>query len=264
MTLGCPAWDLDTILRRASEYGYDGIDFRGVKDALDVTVLPEFTTGLAQTARRIADAGLAVSGISSSITVCAPENLERNIEEARRTIPVALGLGCSNVRVFGGGDIEKNGRQASVAAGRECVEKILALEGAQKLHWLFETHDHWIHPRDCSLLLDNVPDPAFGALWDMGHTYRVAGVLPEETWAAIGSRVGYTHVKDAVRENNDWRYVTPGTGELKLEESIGVLKRHGYDGWLLFEHEKRWIPSLPEPEVIFPEFVAWVRPLIAG
>jgi len=59
-----------------------------------------------------------------------------------------------------------------------------------------------------------------------------------------------------------WHYVAPGTGELPLAESIHLLKENGYDGWLLFEHEKRWHPNLPEPEEIFPQFVAWVRPQI--
>lgn len=271
MTLGCPTWDLDTILRRAQEYGFNGVDFRGLQDMLDITVHPDFTTGLSLTARRIAGAGIEVSAISSSINVCAPEKLEQNLEEARRTIPVAIGLGCKRVRVFGGGDVSKAGRTTAAAIGRECVEKILALDGAKELYWLFETHDNWIHPRDCSLLLDSVPDPAFGALWDMGHTYRLAKVPAEETYAAIGQRIGYTHVKDAVYNPNHpqamqdgWRYVEPGKGELKLEEAIGVLKRNGYDGWLLFEHEKRWHPDLAEPEDIFPGFVAWVRPLISS
>ena len=60
-----------------------------------------------------------------------------------------------------------------------------------------------------------------------------------------------------------WRYVSPGTGELPLVESINHLKADGYAGWLLFEHEKRWHPNLPEPEEIFPAFVDWVRPLIS-
>ena len=35
---------------------------------------------------------------------------------------------------------------------------------------LFETHDLWVKAADCQLLLDDIRNPAFGALWDMGHT----------------------------------------------------------------------------------------------
>jgi sugar phosphate isomerase/epimerase len=267
-TLGCPNWDMNTICARGREYGFDGVDFRGYLDALDVTVLPAFTTGAAETKRKLDDAGLEVSGISSSIRVCASDLRDENLEEARRTIAVAQALGCKNVRVFGGGEPDQVGREAAADAGRACIEAILALDGARDLRWLFETHDHWIRSADCALLLERIPDPAFGVLWDMGHTPRVVGETPQETVAAIGARIGYTHVKDAVygpdheRAMQDgWRYVPPGKGQLPLAEAVAALKAVGYDGWIVLEHEKRWHPELPEPEEMFPQFARWARSL---
>ncbi|MBN1991657.1 MAG: sugar phosphate isomerase/epimerase [Anaerolineae bacterium] len=269
MTLGCPQWDLDTICAKGREYGFDGVDFRGLLAEIDVTKLPEFTTGVVNTKQKLTDAGLEVSGISSSIQVCDPGKLPDNIEEAKRTIPVAHNLGAKNIRIFGGGDLNKMERPELARIGRDCIAQILALAGAQDLHWLFETHDNWIRSQDCRLLLDSIYNPAFGALWDMGHTARVGGELPAETYAAIGPRIGYVHVKDAVYQPNHaqampdgWRYVLPGQGQLPLAEAINLLKQNGYEGWLLFEHEKRWHPDLPEPEVVFPAFVQWVRPLL--
>lgn len=268
MTLGCPRWDLETICRNGRAFGFDGVDFRGYLDSIDITVLPEFTTNGAATRRRLDEAGLAVSCVSSSITVCNADLRERNLEEARRTIPVAKTLGAGRVRIFGGGDLERASRAELAAVGRECIQAILDLDGACDLQWLFETHDLWIQSNDCRLLLDAIPAP-FGALWDMGHTSRVGGESPEQTYAAIGPRVGYAHVKDAVYDpghpqamDDGWRYVAPGTGQLPLAESIAILRANGYDGWLQFEHEKRWHPELPDPEEIFPAFVRWIRPLI--
>ena len=271
MTLGCPNWDLDTICARGDEYGYQGVDFRGYLDEIDVTLLPEFTTMAGETQRKLKDAGLAVSGISTSLRVCVRDDLQRNLEEARRTIEVAKAFNAVNIRVFGGGDLRQHTRQELAQAGCDCIEQILALDGARDLRWLFETHDLWVQAKDCRLLLDNIPDLAFGALWDMGHTWRVGGERPSDSWAAIGDRTGYVHIKDAVYNpdsrlamKDGWHYVAPGTGELPLVESINHLKADGYEGWLLFEHEKRWYPNLPEPEEIFPAFANWVRPLIAS
>lgn len=269
-TLGCPTWDLATVCARGRAYGYDGVDFRGLQAELDVTKLPAFTTGVAATRRLLADHGLQTAGISSSIRVCEADKLEANLEEARRTIAVAHSLGCANVRVFGGGDLAAHTRSELARVGRKTVEQLLKLDGAADLHWLFETHDNWIKSTDCRLLLDKITNPAFGALWDIGHTPRVGGETPQETYAAIGPRVGYCHVKDAAYDpahklamSDGWRYVPPGTGQLPLAEAIALLKQHGYDGWLQFEHEKRWHPELPEAKDIFPVFVTWVRPLIA-
>lgn len=268
-TLGCPNWDLDTICAGGREYGFEGVDFRGYLDEIDITLLPMFTSGVQVTLRQLQDAGLEVSAISSSIKVCEPENRLANLEEARRTIPVALALGAKNIRLFGGGDLQTWARPKLAKIGRECIEEILALDGATGLNWLFETHDLWIQSNDCRLLLDGIPNPNFGALWDIGHTSRVGGEAPSQTYAALQGRAGYIHIKDAVYEPahplampDGWRYVLPGTGQLPLAQGIALLQEKGYTGWLLFEHEKRWHPELPEPEAAFPAFVKWVKPLL--
>jgi len=277
MTLGCPTWDLDTICARGREYGFDGVDLRGYLDTLDVTTLPMFTTQAAQTRRQLNAAGLEVSAISSSINACNAEAHQKNLDEAKRTIVTANGMGAKIVRIFGGGDLEKHSRAELAQTGHDMIEEILALDGAHDIHWVFETHDLWIKARDCKVLLDSIPNANFGALWDMGHTFRAGGEIPEETYAAIGPRVGYCHVKDATFDPSHpqamteqfadgkkvgWRYVLPGTGDLPLAESIALLKANGYNGWLLCEHEKRWHPELMEPEVIFPAFVQWAKKLI--
>ena len=268
-TLGCPEWDLHAICAKGRDYGYDGVDFRGLQETMDITQLSAFTSGIAQTWQQLQDAGLEVSGISSSIRVCVPEKLQDNIEEARRSIPMAKALGCEAIRVFGAGDSTAHSKEALADIGRDTMEQILALDGASDLKWLFETHDEWIKAVDCKLLLDRIPNEAFGVLWDMGHTARVGGESPEQTWQAVGPRVAYTHIKDAVYESghaeamkDGWRYVAPGTGQLPLQEAIALLKQYGYDGWIMFEHEKRWHPELEDPDDILPVFAAWARPLV--
>ncbi len=268
MTLGCPDWDLDTICARGQEYGFDGVDFRGYLDHVDVTIIPEFTTGVAETKHKLDDVGLAVSGISTSLRVCAAENRANNIEEARRTIALAHELDTHNIRVFGGGNLEDGDRKALAQVGRDCIEEILKLDGAQDLHWNFESHDLWIKGEDCKLLLDIIDNPAFGCTWDIGHTSRVGGETPAQTYSYLGERIYYTHIKDAIHDTNHekamkdgWRYVIPGTGQLPLAEGVALLREKGYDGWFVCEHELRWHRELDPPEVIFPAFVKWIRNL---
>ena len=268
-TLGCPEWDLHTICTKGRDYGYDGVDFRGLQETMDITQLSAFTSGIAQTWQQLQDAGLEVSGINSNIRVCVPEKLQDNVEEARRSIPMAKALDCEAIRVFGAGDSAAHSKEALADIGRDTMEQILALDGASDLKWLFETHDEWIKAVECQLLLDRISNEAFGVLWDMGHTARVGEESPEQTWQAVGPRVAYTHIKDAVYEpghaeamKDGWRYVAPGTGQLPLQEAIALLKQYGYDGWIMFEHEKRWHPELEDPDDIFPVFAAWARPLV--
>ena len=76
----------------------------------------------------------------------------------------------------------------------------------------------------------------------------------------------YTHIKDAVYDeshpqamSDGWRYVACGEGTVPLAEAIAILQQGGYTGYLVFEHEKKWHPELPEPEEILPKFTAWAR-----
>lgn len=267
-TLGCPAWDLDTIISQGSAMGFDGVDFRGLQDDIDITELPAFTTHVATTRARCDDAGLHVCGISSSLKVCDDRAMDSNVEEARRTIPVAAALGSETIRVFGGGDPQRHTKQEMADIGQQTMLRVLDLDGAAQFKWVFETHDHWIQSADCKLLLDRVTSPEFGALWDMGHTSRVGGEDPADSLAALGDRVFYLHVKDAIHDTthqhamqDGWRYVPPGTGQLPIGRALQLLSGRGYDGYVMFEHEKRWHAELEEPEEIFPLFLQWFRSL---
>ena len=90
--------------------------------------------------------------------------------------------------------------------------------------------------------------------------------MPEETLKALGGRVYYTHIKDAeynpdhpLAMGDGWRFVMPGTGMLPLYRAVKALKNSGYDGWMVFEHEKYCHPELPEPELAFAAYSQWAR-----
>ena len=268
-TLGCPDWNLDQVIEKCSAFGFQGVDLRGLQGDLDVTVLPEFKEDISNTKRKFEDFGLEVSGVSSSLRICVDSMLNENLEEARRTIEVVRALGCDRIRVFGGGNPNIQSYEKLADQGSLTMEEILRLDGASEIKWMLETHDAWIDPDYCSLLLQRITSSAFGILWDIGHTARMGNASHHETFKTIGCRTYYTHVKDAILDpshpqamKDGWRYVAPGKGSLRLKEAIALLKEHDYQGWIMLEHEKRWHGDLEEPEVLFPQFVAWANPLI--
>ncbi|WP_225336440.1 sugar phosphate isomerase/epimerase family protein [Halomicrobium urmianum] len=267
-TIGCPEWDLETVCQRANEYGFDGIDFRGLEDELDITQTTEFTDRLDETKRLLSESDLEVTGISSSITVCEEDAKAKNRRAAERLIETASDLDVEYVRVFGGGDLANRSRSALVETAAETVDEILRIDGARDVQWLIETHDNWTSGEDCLKLVDRISDPNVGVLWDVGHTTRVGGESPRETYDLIGDDLEYLHVKDAVYDadhpdamDDGWRYVPPGEGELPLAEALKMLQAEGYDGWVMFEHEKRWHPELPGPETAYPEYMEWFESL---
>ncbi|MCZ6635694.1 MAG: hypothetical protein O7G87_20035 [bacterium] len=52
-TLGSPGWSLDEVCQKGSAAGFEGVDFRGLQDNIDITTTPEFTTQLGETKRKL-------------------------------------------------------------------------------------------------------------------------------------------------------------------------------------------------------------------
>ncbi|MDA8975144.1 sugar phosphate isomerase/epimerase [Akkermansiaceae bacterium] len=264
-TLACPDWSLETIVKKAAECGFDGVDFRGTDQGLDITLQDQFLSGNAATRRLIEDHGLVTSGVSSSISMCDASLYDDNIEEAKRTIEVAVGLGAAQVRMFGNGD-ESVDRSERIDVAKRCMEGIHALDGADQIEWLLEIHDIWLTGEDCNAMLDVVGRDKMGILWDIGHSTRIGSESYQNTYAALASSIPCVHLKDAIYQPKDqpvmkdgWRYVLPGKGELPITEAVHFLKEKNYDGWYVFEHEKRWHATLEEPEEALKAFVSWIR-----
>jgi fatty-acyl-CoA synthase len=264
LTLACPDWDIRTIAERGSRYGFEGVDFRCLQRQMDITSLPEFTSGLSESTRILRDCGLAVSGLSTSIALCDGARSVQNIEEARRIIDLAGALDVQSVRLFGGGDPDSVGVQKSMGIGTRCMEEILELPGARGLRWNIETHDHWISRDRIVPLLKSINSLSVGLVWDICMTAGKVGEAPKVSIATYGSQIGYVHVKDArpQAKSTELKFVLPGRGQVPLESAVRELQRIRYSGWVAFEHLKYWLPSLESAEEALPAFIEWFRTLL--
>jgi len=258
-TLGCPDWDLATVIARAREYGYDGVDFRGCAGEMDLWKLPAFSSQLSQTAARLEEAGLEVPCLSSSAKLLV-DSEEKGRESRANLIAfarIANELGAPYVRVFGGHcDGPADDRATAEAAAR--LDDLAREAGAFDVTVLVETHDAWIYTDKLAGLLEAATEPNVGAVWDVNHPFRTAGESPEQSWGHFGRFVRYVHVKDS-RPGEDG-YCLAGEGDVPLVAVVETLKRGGYDGWLAVEWERQWYPDLEPPEIAFPQYAQYLRP----
>ncbi len=263
-TLGCPKWDLDTILSRAREYSYDGVDFRCCAGEMDIWKLPEFSTRLGATAARIRDAGLEVPCLSTSAHLLSADEASRGKSFANLEAFLGIGeaLGAGMVRVFAG---RNHGRpyEKAVADAAATLDDMARLAAPHGIRIAVETHDDWIATDKLAAVLNAATEPNIGALWDINHPFCMAGETPEQSWRNFGRYVVYTHVKDSRRGPDAKReHRLVGEGDVPIAEIVALLRREGYDGWLTYEWEKKWAPEIAEPEVAFPHYVRYMRPLI--
>lgn len=264
-TLGCPNWDMEKIISKAVEFGYDGVDFRGYLGEMDIFNLPEFSTDIEETKRKFIEASLEIPCFSSSVLLVttSEEQLEQYLEELRQYARLCNEFGATYIRVFGG-HIKDMSRSEALDVVRNNLEKMLQIAEENKVCLLIETHDDWTKYEHVLEILQRVDSEYLQVLWDVHHPYRLVDEAPEKTWEVLGDSIKYTHWKDSyLTENTDHGYqlCMLGDGDVPLERIYKLLRAKGYDGYYTFEWEKVWWPDIEEPEISFEAYTTYMRAL---
>ena len=268
-TLGCPAWTYQDILRRAAEYGFHGIAIRGLNGELDLVKVAEFQpTRRAETRRQAERAGIAINLLGASTKLMVPDaELAGSQQNAKEHIDLAADLYCPFVRVFGGAIPVGLSHVAAIRRAAERLRELGDHAATRGVKVLMESHDDWVVPAFLRRALEAANHPNVGALWDIHHPFRIAGIGINEAWEALAPFVTAIDVKDSREDfaaRLGYRYVRIGEGEIPLRDALALALRNGYDGWLTLEWEKRWHPDIEEPEVVFPHFVKSIGELLAS
>ena len=264
-TLGCPKWTLNQILENAVKMGFDGIEFRGLLDDIDITRRPEFTTEFSKTRQMLIDRGLAVSCLSTSarFAIVDPSEKQKSFDEVQRYMELAVKLDLPDVpiiRVFGGRFPKGYNREKIMAITAENLRQIGKRAEEYDVTLAVETHDDWSDSALCAQLISQVNNPKIRILWDLHHPYRFNNESPEVTYANIGKYTVGIHIKDSVlNEKGELVHVLVGEGGVPLRKMLDMLIQGGYSGYATLEWEKRWHPELLEPEIVFSHYVQKMR-----
>ncbi|MEV0982045.1 sugar phosphate isomerase/epimerase family protein [Streptomyces sp. NPDC049915] len=237
-TLGVPGLPLPDVLSLAVAHGYHGVELRAHPEE---PVHPGLSPAeRADTAAAFKAAGVELLGVAGYARVAAPGDDGPVLDEIRALLQLAHDLGAPFVRVFPGGRPEQSREEADATAARRLGT---AAEDASALgvRVLLETHDSHRTGADAIRVLGPVGHGSVGALWDVMHTW-LGGEQPSQTYAALAPHLGYVQVKD-IASADDTTPVALGAGVLPLAEVVEELSRHGWDGWLCWEYEKRWYES---------------------
>jgi sugar phosphate isomerase/epimerase len=256
-TLGCPAWSWKQVLEAADRLGYVGLELRGVAGEMDLTKVPELTgSRWAGTKRDLEALGLVVTdlGASSRMHEKDKEVRAKQLDEGRRFLDLAAGMGVPYVRMFGDKLPPDEPREEVMKRVVEGFQEMAAHARAAKVTVLIESHGDFTRSSDLAEILARVGSEAFALLWDAHHTFVAGGEAPAVTWKALGHHVRHTHLKDSKADGAARRYVLTGSGEVPVREQVKVLAGAGYRGYYCFEWEKKWHPAIEEPEIAFPHF----------
>ncbi len=267
-TLGCPSWTFDQIVESAHWLGYEGVEFRGIGEQMDLTEIPEFSDHQATATRdRLAGLGLSIPSLGSSARFhdADPGARKKNEEEARAYIRLAQRLGAPCVLVFGDLLPKEEERETVLDRVGRALRALGPFGEDHGVRVLLETHGDFFRAPDVKAVMEIADHPHVGVLWDTHHPYRFGGDSGGETVRLIGPYIAHTHFKDSIPDpgyERGFRYVHFGDGDVPQTSFLRLLKGMDYKGFLTFEHEKRWHPEIPDPDLAFPVFAERMRGLL--
>lgn len=266
-TLGCPDWDLSTIISKAGAFGFDGLEIRGLLQTLDVTTLPEFTSQGKETLTRLRDTNLEIACFSSSVFLSYPKRnspeKEKHFDEIKRYIELCEFFGTKCIRIFGG-SIGSRSWDDVIDEAIITVHQMDEILKNTNVKIVIETHDDWMRAEYFKQLMIGANVDSVGILWDVNHPFMFIGEEPEITWDKTGKWIYHTHWKDSQLnpyEKHGFKPCLMGEGILPLLKIFKLLVKGGYNGYFSLEWEKRWHQEIEDPEIAFPQYVTFMNEL---
>jgi sugar phosphate isomerase/epimerase len=258
-TVSCPKWDFDTIVARAKEYGYEGVEVRGFLNESILTASNPFLTDPRKLRTLFDDNDLDICCLASSIAMT--QNRKRDkaaAAELTQFIDTAHALNCRLVRVF---DTQVRPGQDRASAGVALGNWILPLAdyaAERDVVLLVENALSFRSAKEMWTILDRLQHPSIACCWDVFNAAMV-GESPYISVPTLNSKIQYTQVKDAKLGQLGATYTKLGEGDVKVQTFLTRLRGVGYKGWVTLEWEKAWLPNIAEPEEILPDSIKKLR-----
>lgn len=262
-SLVCPNWDLATIVSKATEYGFDGVELRGVQGELRLTNVPEVAGYPERTRDRFARAGVELVCLGTGCSFSTRDRRRRILERAEldETIELASKLGCPFVRVFVG-EVEKGAsKHETLSRVAAELERIAPYAAEQKVTVLVQNGGDFSGSADLWYLCDSTSHPAVRVCWDACSAMTVPE-RPTTSIPRLGGKIGLVHVCDGAFDSSGFMsggYRLPGSGTVGWDRAIELLKGIMYQDYLVFEWPRLWERSLEDPDTALPQVAQYLR-----
>lgn len=261
-SIGCPSWDLDTILEKATAYGYEGVELRGLNGELDLRRVPALTADPQRVRRRLEGAGIELVCLGTGATLDGLNRkvLARNREELLGYIDLAAELACPYVRLFIGETQKGEDRRETLSRVAEQLAGVADYAGERKVSMLLENGGDFPGSGDLWFVCDWVSHPAVGACWNPCSA-RLIGERPTISVPRLGTRIGLVHVCDGSFDEEGFfeAYRVPGEGDVEIGRLIDLLRGVMFRDFLVFDWPALWDASLAAADVVLPKAAAFLR-----
>ena len=227
-------WDLDTMLDKCAELGYQGIELRADSEHAHGVEATLSKPERREVRRKIDDSDIILCGLGSGCKYDSPDPAEvaRNIEHTRKLLQLCCDLNAPGLKVFGNHFHEDEGieRTRTVEQVAKALAECAKTANNLGLEVRFEMHGDFYRPTDVLEVLHQADHPQIKLIYN-SDPRDVTDSSAAEVIHEVMPYVTHVHM----HELTDPRY--------PYREMIELLTDSGYTGFCVAE-----IQSSPEPE----------------
>jgi sugar phosphate isomerase/epimerase len=264
-TLACPHWQIETIITKAIEYGYDGIEWRGGPQGHVQPLMPSTQKTILQ--KMLMDTGLIAVAVTAYTSFVSPLAKERqsNIDELMRYTDLAAELDAPYVRTFLGELPEGTRLDPSLYKNiSDCLRAASEYAESVGVKIAIEPHDDFVRSASIAPILNQLESQqALRVIWDLGNGFA-AGEELAEGYDLLKDHLAYVQVKDGKGRAPDWQLCSLGEGDIPLSKAFELLLANDYQGAFSVEWEYAWHPELDPPEIALPAALRTVKKLLTA
>lgn len=255
MTWVCPEWDVPTIIKKAQEYGYHGVEFRVECNHKHGVELDASGDHLQWVKACFAEGGIELPCIATSQSFSSdnPADRREQVELAKRYIELAALLDIPYLRVFGGPIPEGVSRESATQYVAEALREVGEFAESHKVTATLETHDSFSRACHAAAVIKAADHPRVQCLWDIMHPVN-HGETMSEAFEHVKPYVLHCHIHDGAKTNGNLELRLLGEGDIDHLEAMRLLKTIEFHGHLSGE----FINYLPADEVL-PQYANKLR-----
>ncbi len=269
----CPGWNLTTIIEKAQEFGYAGIEIAAEAGLAHLHAAPELSRHTAQVADQLAAAGVRIVCLATSADFSSKDaaTWAANQSDAKEHIELASRLGCPFVRVLAGSipggrpwPLRAERRDAVLARIIAAIRDLVPFAAEHRVVLLVENSGDFLDSSSLWQIVESVNSPVVKCCWD-SLTARLAHERPTVAIPRLASKIAMVRICDAVFDENHRfiRYALPGEGGAEIRRTVQLLRGKGYRGFLVFSWPSSASANLPGPEAALPAAASYLQTLIA-
>ena len=220
----CGDMELEKLIDVSKSNGYVGIEFRsetGQKHGVE----PETSKIQRQEIKKkMADAGMATSCISTSIRYESPDRTERmkNIQRAKQFMELAADIDCGRIRTFGNNFPKGVEKEEVIKYVGESLREVAELSADYNVDVLLEMHGHFYYWEYCLNAVKIADHPNVAINYNSDNRDLVDGSVAQ-TYHHVAQYLRHVHMHDLADPTFPYK------------ELYQLLKDDGYDGYMSLE-----------------------------